>query len=91
MAVIEGGKDLFERERIRVVQFEYGGTYIDSRTLLRDFFDFFKATNYHFFLLYPSWVYRITRYDQRLENFQYKNILIVNQKAMVDKKIFQQN
>lgn len=81
-AVIEGGKDLLERECIKVVQFEYGGTYIDSRILLRDFFDFFNGMNYSFFLLYPSRVCPIPYYDQRLENFQYKNFLIVNNEKM---------
>lgn len=84
-AVIEGGKDLFERECIKVVQFEYGGTYIDSGILLRDFFDFFHRMNYSFFLLYPSRVSSIPCYDQRLENFQYKNFLIVKNEKTKEK------
>ncbi len=76
-AVIEGGKDSFEREAVRVAQFEYGGTYVDSRILLKDFYDFFVEMNYSFFLLYPNSVRPVLRYDQRLENFQYKNFLIV--------------
>jgi len=77
-AVIEGGKDTFTREAVRVAQFEYGGAYIDSRILLKDFYDFFVGMNYSFFLLYPNSVRPVLRYDQRLENFQYKNFLIVN-------------
>jgi FkbM family methyltransferase len=77
-AVIEGGKDSFMSETIKIVQFEYGGTYIDSRILLKDFYNFFAGMNYSFFLLYPNSVRPVLRYDQRLENFQYKNFLIVN-------------
>ena len=77
-AVIEGGNDSFKREAVRVAQFEYGGTYVDSRILLKDFYDFFTGMNYSFFLLYPNSVRPVLRYDQRLENFQYKNFLIVN-------------
>ena len=77
-AVIEGGKDSFKREAVKVVQFEYGGTYVDSRILLKDFYNFFAGMNYSFFLLYPNSVRPVLRYDQRLENFQYKNFLIVN-------------
>ncbi len=80
--VIKGGKEYFESERIQMVQFEYGGTYIDARILLKDFFDFFEGKNYSIYLLYPSRACIIPRYDQRLENFQYKNFLIINNTAM---------
>ncbi len=86
-AVIEGGKDSFKREAVSVVQFEYGGTYIDSRILLKDFFDFFVEMNYSFFLLYPKRLCPVPRYDQRLENFQYKNFLIINNMAIEDSRI----
>jgi len=79
--VIKGGKEYFEHERIKITQFEYGGSYIDSRILLKDFFDFFEDMSYSIYLLYPTRVCMIPRYDQRLENFQYKNFLIVNHKV----------
>jgi len=84
-AVIKGGQDAFKGEFVRVAQFEYGGTYIDSRTLLKDFYDFFAAMNYTLFLLYPRAVRTILRYDQRLENFQYKNFLIINNNETLKK------
>ena len=87
LAVIEGGKDSFKREAVSVVQFEYGGTYIDSRILLKDFFDFFVEMNYSFFLLYPERLCPVPRYDQRLENFQYKNFLIINNSVIDDSRI----
>ncbi len=85
LAVIAGGKGFFEGERVKIVQFEYGGCYIDARTLLRDFYEFFNGMNYSFFLLYPSWVLPVPHYDQRLENFQYKNFLIVNNEVIQGK------
>ena len=84
--VIKGGKEYFEQERIKITQFEYGGSYIDSRILLKDFFEFFEGMNYDIFLLYPTRVSKIPRYDQRLENFQYKNFLIVNNEVEQDYK-----
>lgn len=86
--VIKGGKEYFESERIKIVQFEYGGSYIDSRILLKDFFDFFDGMNYSIFLLYPTIVRLIPHYDQRLENFQYKNFLVINNKAVNSKNHF---
>ncbi len=84
LAVIEGAKGLFGHEAIGVAVFEYGGAYIDSRILLKDFFQFFSETDYDIFLLYPDKVAPIPIYDCRLENFQYKNFLIVN-RAITEK------
>ena len=88
LEVIKGGKEYFEGERIKIAQFEYGGSYIDSRILLKDFFDFFNGMNYSIFLLYPTRVCLIPYYDQRLENFQYKNFLVINNKVVNSKKHF---
>jgi hypothetical protein len=90
LAVIQGAKGLFEREAVEMVQFEYGGCYIDSRTLLRDMYEFFEGTNYTFFLLYPRGLAAVGEYDQRLENFQYKNFLIANYRVVRDAKYFPQ-
>lgn len=86
--VILGGKEYFESERIKIVQFEYGGSYIDSRILLKDFFDFFDGMNYSIFLLYPTRVSLIPCYDQRLENFQYKNFVIIRKDIATERKYF---
>ena len=88
-AVVEGAQNLFEREGIKTIQFEYGGTYIDSGALLRDFFDFFRETNYLIFLLYPQSLRRVPQYDQRLENFQYKNFVVVKDQVVKQNKVFQ--
>lgn len=91
LAVVKGGRNLFESDGVKIVQFEYGGTYIDSRNLLKDFYDFFEGLNYSFFLLYPDQVRHIPRYDQRLENFQYKNFVLVNVHVMKQIRLFQQS
>ena len=90
LAVIQGAKGLFEREAVEMVQFEYGGCYIDSRTLLRDMYEFFEGTNYTFFLLYPDRLRAVADYDQRLENFQYKNFVIANYRVIRGASYFQQ-
>lgn len=88
-AVIQGGKELFKAECIKIAQFEYGGCYIDSRILLRDFFNFFKEMDYKIYLLHPNRVRFIPRYDQRMENFRQKNFMIVNSKIAKERIIFQ--
>jgi hypothetical protein len=85
---MQGGKELFESECIKIAQFEYGGCYIDSRILLRDFFDFFEEMAYRIYLLHPSRVRYIPRYDQRMENFRHKNLLVVNHKVITGNNLF---
>jgi FkbM family methyltransferase len=90
LAVLQGAKSLFARQAIEMVQFEYGGCYVDSRTLLRDIYEFLEGTNYTFFLLYPRRLSAVAHYDQRLENFQYKNFLIANDRVVRSATYFQQ-
>ena len=75
--IIKGGWDLFKNGQVNIIQFEYGGCNIDARVYLKDFFDFFSNMNYCFYKIYPDHVKPIYRYDQRLDNFQYQNWLII--------------
>jgi len=77
LEVIKGGKKLFEQSKVKIVQFEYGGCNIDARVFLRDFFDFFQEFDYNFYKIYPNFIKIIKYYDQRFENFQYQNWLII--------------
>jgi len=82
LEVLKGAINLLKEERIKIIQFEYGGCNIDARVFLKDIFEFFAGMNYSFYKIYPNAIKRIDRYDQRLENFQYSNYLIIrrNQK-----------
>ncbi len=77
LEVIRGARKLIEEGRINLIQFEYGGTYVDSRTLLKDIFEVFTNLNYSFYKLYPKQVCLVKRYDACLENFQYQNWAII--------------
>jgi len=71
--VIDGMRDSLSKKNISYVQFEYGGTFIDSRFLLKDIFDIAKKYNYHMYKLMQKDVKLFDRYDQKFENFQYSN------------------
>lgn len=75
--VIKGGKSLFDSAQVKIIQFEYGGCNIDSHVFLKDIFDFFKDMNYSFYKIYPDFIRPFQRYDQRIDNFQYQNWLII--------------
>jgi hypothetical protein len=58
-------------------QIEYGGCNIDARVFLKDMFELFSPFPYIFYKIYPRELRRVKRYDQRLENFQYQNWVVM--------------
>lgn len=84
LAVLKGGQDLIRNGRIDFLQFEYGQCYSDSRTLLRDVWDFIHgcSNEYGFFKILPRRLKKIGKYDQRLENLQLSNYVLIHQRAL---------
>lgn len=77
--VLQGGLDMFREGKIGMVTFEFGGSNIDSRTYLQDFWYFFEA-------LGPVRMYRITpsgflvplySYKETYEQFTTTNFLVL--------------
>ena len=58
------------------IQFEYGSTYIGSRTLLKDVFNRCR-TDYEFYKILPFSVRSIPRYETHLETFETSNYLLL--------------
>ena len=83
MEVFKGMLDLIQSRDIKMIQFEYGGCNIDARVFLKDYFAFFVPFGYTFYKLYPDGLKKVERYDQRLENFQYQNWLVVSDVGLV--------
>lgn len=71
--VLKGARAMLEQGRIQRIQFEYGGTYIDARILLKDLFDLLLPYGYKLYKIYPNALRLVEGYDQCLENFQYAN------------------
>jgi FkbM family methyltransferase len=80
--VLQGARKSLESGILKAVQFEYGGTYIDSRRLLKDVFELLAPVDYTVFLITPDGLVAYPRYDQRLENFQYKNFVILHDEGI---------
>ena len=64
-------------ESAAVVQFEFGGTNIDSRTFLQDFFYFFRKHRFDLYRLGPAGPRRLLGYSEMDEAFQTTNYLAV--------------
>lgn len=73
LCVLKGATQLLASGSIRRIQFEYGGTYIDARVLLKDVFELLTLYRYRLHKLYPRHLQFFDQYDQRLETFQYQN------------------
>ena len=76
--VLKGGNTLFYKNNVNIIQFEYGGTFIDAHVFLGEIFDFFKELNYEFYKIYPDCIKLVKKYYQKYDNFQYQNWLIIN-------------
>jgi FkbM family methyltransferase len=59
----------------RIVQFEFGGCNIDTRTFFQDFWYFFKERNFDLYRITPGGVARIDKYSERDEFFSTTNYL----------------
>ena len=80
LEVFRGAESLFKNQRIDICSFEFGGCNLDSRTFLRDFFDFFQTHQMEIFRITPAaTLVPLPRYSEQLENFATTNYVAVCQ------------
>jgi FkbM family methyltransferase len=73
LTALKGTTRMLTQERIKRIQFEYGGTFIDATVLLKDMFKLLNKYGFRLYKIYPREVRRIDQYDQEFENFQMSN------------------
>lgn len=64
-------------EYIKIVQFEFGGSNIDSKTYFQDFWYFFTKLNFQIYRITPKGPVAILEYSEQLEIFRPTNYLAV--------------
>jgi FkbM family methyltransferase len=67
MSVLLGMGDAIEH--CEVIQFEFGGTHIDSRSFFRDFWHFFEGRSFDIYRIAPRGPVRVSRYSESDEYF----------------------
>ena len=77
MAVLHGFDAMLAKQAIDVIQFEYGGTWIDARAYLGDSFAYLQPRGYRLGKIYPANLAFYDNYDQRMDNFAYSNWIAV--------------
>lgn len=78
--ILKGAEDLIIHHKISVIQFEYGGCYIDAQTSLQQVYTFLIENDYLVFRIIPNGLVHISQWDNSLENFTYSNYCAVNRK-----------
>lgn len=76
LSALKGAKKMIEGQKIDFIQFEFGGTNIDSRTYFQDFYYFLKD-NYSIYRILENGIYEITAYQETLEIFITINYLAI--------------
>jgi FkbM family methyltransferase len=76
--VLKGATNAFRDARIHLVQFEFGGCNLDTRTSLADFFYFFKERAFTLGLVQPSGrIQMLPNYDEFFEQYRTANFVAI--------------
>lgn len=78
--VLQGAERLISDNKIKFIQFEYGGTYPDANITLHQVYDYLTAHNYAIFRIAPDGLIHIPKWRDQLENFHLSNYLAVSEK-----------
>lgn len=79
LSVLEGFGSLIEK--VKVIQFEFGGCNIDTRTYFQDFWYFFKNADFSIYIITPqSGPQKVSKYQEAFEFFTTTNYIAVNNK-----------
>jgi len=82
VAVLCGAAAALRHQRIDMLQFEYGGTYCDAGTTLRQAYELL-ADNYLVFHLFPQGLLPMS-YSVELETFRYSNWVAISRRHHTD-------
>ena len=76
LEVLNGASRMFSKAAISMVQFEFGGCNIDTRTFLKDFFYFFSDRGMRMARVTPSgYLHEMRSYSEVQEQFRTSNFL----------------
>jgi len=73
MAVLRGFEEMLSQRAVDLIQFEYGGCWIDARTYLKDAFALLSGYGYRLGRLMPNRIQWFDAYMQNLDDFRFSN------------------
>ncbi len=72
-------------KKIKVIQFEFGGCNIETRTFFKDFWNFFNKKKFDLYRITPFYLIKLEEYSEKYENFLTTNFIAVNKDFNVKK------
>ena len=75
--VLLGAEKLLQKQAIDIIQFEYGGCYLDSKTTLHQVYRYLRSKGYTIYRIASDGLIEIPIWHKKLENFAYSNYLAV--------------
>jgi len=81
LAVLKGAREMMDRNAIEVIQFEFGGTSLDSRSYFKDFFQLLSP-KYQIYRILPKGLRELASYSEKLEIFHSANYLATLRKNL---------
>lgn len=76
MAALRGGEGLFRTARIGALQLEYNGTWLRTRTQLKDLFEFAGDFGYGLLQATPFGFTTLRTYGEGLEDYRMRNLVL---------------
>ena len=73
LEVLKSCEELLKNKKIDYIQFEYGGTYLDSKISLNDIIKYLNKYEYDVYDIQNDNIYCIN--DNFIENYEYNNFL----------------
>jgi FkbM family methyltransferase len=83
--IIKGAAPLIKRKKIRAIQFEYGGCYVDAKITLKEIYDFLSKNDYLVFRIMPNGLVHITQWNPILENFDMSNYVAIKKSDFIER------
>lgn len=77
--ILKGAEKLIENQKIDFLQFEYGGTYLESHAKLEAVFNLLTKHKYEIFRITHQNLIHIKFWDKSLENYAYSNYLAIRE------------
>jgi FkbM family methyltransferase len=74
LSALKGAAEMLKKKKIRFIQFEFGGTSIDSRVYFKDYFTLLSA-DYKIYRILKGGLFEIKRYSEAQEIFLSVNYL----------------
>lgn len=75
--VLKGAQTYLLEGKIKVIQFEYGQTFLDANITLEMIYNYLRSYNYQIFRILPNGLLELPVWSNDLENYWYSNYLAV--------------